>query len=197
MSPSKASTCRREIVHTHTHTHSSYPAADRVCVTCSVCVLCDEYVMMLAGLVSWMRRGQRGSVSLHLRRSPQNCPAPLEWKPNIFSSSLCSVACRMHNPCLNKARTAPHRCVWCDRSVGVRDMCIPACGIVESQHTWLEHYPPGLHPTAICCPPPPTHPTTHLLYQFMAVIYIIQMGVWGVVGGGCLWAPNHLLAFIS
>lgn len=34
-------------------------------------------------------------------------------------------------------------------------------------------------------------PPTHLLYQCTAVIYIIQ------TTGECLWAPNHLLAFIS
>lgn len=34
-------------------------------------------------------------------------------------------------------------------------------------------------------------PLTHLLYQYTPVIYIIQ------ATRGCLWAPNHLLAFIS
>lgn len=52
------------------------------------------------------------------RCSPKNCPTPLEWKSNIFSSSLFSFAFCMHNPCLNKP--PPQRCVLCDLSGGQR-----------------------------------------------------------------------------
>lgn len=120
-------------------------------------------------------------------RSPKDCFTPLECERNIFSGSLFGFAFRMHNPCLNMPRTTTPPCViW----VGVRDTCIPVGGIVELQRTWLEHYPSTRGSPCRYLLSPPTS-TTHLLYQFTAVIYIIQ------TTGGCLWAPNHLLAFIS
>lgn len=68
--------------------------------------------------------------------------------------------------------------------VGVRDTCIPVGGIVEAGDLIGALHEDLLELLSVV-------PPTHLLYQFTAVIYIIQ------TTGECLWALNHLLAFIS
>lgn len=115
MSRSEAITCRRDYglicslvcckkkykkvyESTHTHTHNTH------IISCGwqnvrhvlVCVLCDEYVMMHAALVSGAWRGQRGPVSLRLAALPRI--ASRLWNESL--TSLTALDSALHSACI-------------------------------------------------------------------------------------------------
>lgn len=118
------------------------------------------------------------------RCSPKNCSAPLEWKPNIFSSSLFSFAFCMHNPCLNKPRTTTLRVLWFEWGSETRVfLCVGSwnCSTLD----WSIIHQGLAEPLSVA------PPDSFTLSVHGCNIHNSDGG------GGCLWAPNHLLAFIS
>lgn len=148
-----------------------------------ICIFCIECAMIHAGLVGLMQRGQRVSVNLCFPALPRI--AWRLWNESVTSLALYST---LHSVCIIHVQICPtpQPCVLCDLSGGQRHLysCGWGCGIAANLIGALSLHEGLAGPLSVV-------PSTHLLYQFTAVIYIIQ------TTGGCLWAPNHLLAFIS
>lgn len=82
--------------------------------------------------------------------SPKNCLTPLEWKCNVFSSSLFDFAFRMHNPCPNMPHTTALRVMWFEW--GSETPVFLWVGLWNcSKLDWSIIPPPGPRRAAICC----------------------------------------------
>lgn len=143
-----------------------------------------------AALVSSKQRGHFASIN-----APSSvlqiialcfCNESVTSLEALYSATVEAFVCRMHNPCINMPHTTDPCVRPCDLSGGQRHLysCGWDWGIAGDLIGALSLHE-GL-PQLLSVVPP-----AHLLYHFTAVIYIIQ------TTGECLWALNHLLAFIS